>query len=168
MGAEAQRCRELEERKRAEEVQRRREEEEARVQREEQERREAEKRAQIEEARKAAEEAEKRRQAQEAEDNRIREEAARFERDAREAQEAADKKKKVDAFLKKHGYANVNTKRKSKFGRFKFPLHTAVKHDPEIVPLLLEAGAEAFNKNSAGLTPMEYAKKLKSSCESVL
>merc|ERR1712014_328925 len=113
-------------------------------------------------------EAERQRQAQEAEEERIREEEARREREAREAQEAAEKKQKVEDFLKKNGYADVNTKRKSKFGRYKFALNTAVKHNPDIVVLLLEAGAEPSNKNSAGLTPYEYAKKLKSSSEKVL
>merc|ERR1712107_669108 len=111
-------------------------------------------------------EAERRRQAQEAEEERIREEEARREREVREArevQEAADKKKKVEDFLKKHGYADVNTKRKSKFGRYKFALHTAVKHAPDIVALLLEAGAEPSNKDSKGQTPCEYAKIMNSS-----
>merc|ERR1712048_1408281 len=105
------------------------------------------------------------------EEERISKETARVEREAREAreaQEAADKKKQIDDFLKQHGYASVNDKRKSKFGRYKYPLHTAVKHSPEIVPLLLDRGAESSNKNSAGQTPYEYAKKLKAPCESVL
>merc|ERR1712003_100505 len=103
------------------------------------------------------------RQAQEAEQQRIRaEEEAKRER---EAQEAADKKQKVDDFLKDHGYTGINDKRKSKFGRYKFALHTAVKHNPEIVPVLLEAGADPTNKNSKGQTAHEYAKKLKSSSE---
>merc|ERR1712048_1435637 len=120
------------------------------------------------EARRATEEAEARRQALEAEEKRLQEEEARRECEAQEAQEMADKKNKVDEFLKKHGYADVNAKRKSKFGRYKFALHTAVKHNPDIVPLLVEAGAETSNKNSAGQTPYEYAKKLKSSSEKVL
>jgi len=121
-----------------------------------------------EEARKAAEEDQRRRQAEEAEEERISKERARLEHEAREAQEAADKKKQIDTFLKQHGYASVNDKRKSKFGRYKYPLHTAVKHSPEIVRLLLDSGAESSNKNSAGQTPYEYAKKLKAPCESVL
>lgn len=158
--AEAKYQRDLVERKRAEEVQRQLEEE-ARIQREQEQRRKDE------EARRIAEE-ETRRQAQEAEEERIREETARCEREAREAEEAAEKKQKVEDFLKQHGYSGINAKRKSKFGRFKFALHTAVKHNPDLVPLLLELGAEPSNKNSAGLTPYEYAKKLKSSCESAL
>jgi len=170
--AEAKKQRELEEEQKraeeqAEEQQRQIKEEEARKQREE-ERREAEERVRVEEARKAAEEEQRRRQAQEAEEERISKETARLEREALEAQEAADKKKQIDDFLKQHGYASVNAKRKSKFGRYKYPLHTAVKHNPEIVPLLLGGGAESSNKNSAGLTPYEYAKKLKAPCESVL
>merc|ERR1711879_565305 len=135
------------------------------------ERREAEKRLLVEEARKAAEEDQRRRQAQEAEEERISKETARLEREAREAREAqkaADKKKQIDDFLEQHGFASINAKRKSKFGRYKYPLHTAVKHRPEIVPLLLDCGAESSNKNSAGQTPYEYAKKLKAPCESVL
>merc|ERR1712048_655624 len=120
------------------------------------------------EARRATEEAEARRQALEAEEKRLQEEEARREREAQDAQEMTDKKNKVDEFLKQHGYAGVNTKRKSKFGRYKFALHTAVKHNPDMVPLLLQAGAEPSNKNSKGQTPYEYAKKLKSSAESVL
>merc|ERR1712048_592414 len=98
--------------------------------------------------------------AQEAEEKQI--------RDDREAQEAAEKTKKVEEFLERHGYASVSTKRKAKFGRYKFALHTAVKHDPEIVPLMLDAGADPAHKNSAGKTPYEYAKQIKSSAEAVL
>merc|ERR1712187_575212 len=96
----------------------------------------------------ARKEAERQRRAQEAEEQRLREEeAARKEREAREqreAQEAAEKvekKQKVDDFLTENRFADVNAKRKSKFGRYKFPLHTAVKHNPDLVPLLIEAGA---------------------------
>merc|ERR1712187_162143 len=114
-----------------------------------------------EEFRKAVEEIERQRLAEEAEKEK--------NRDEREAQEASEKKKKqVEDFLTSHGYASVNTKRKAKFGRYKFPLHTAVKHDPEIVPLMLEVGADPANKNSAGKTPYEYAKQIKSPAEVVL
>merc|ERR1712032_444187 len=147
---------ELEEaRKQAEAEERQRQlEAQARIEREIQEQQEAEERHRVEELRRAAEEAEKQRLAQEARERR--------------AQEAAEKAKKIKDFLAHHGYASVNTKRKTKFGRCKFPLHTAVKHDPEIVPLLLEAGADPSNVNSAGKTPHEYAKQVKSPAEALL
>jgi len=66
----------------------------------------------------------------------------------------------VEAFLKANGYIDVNTKRTKRF-RAKYPLHTAVKKiDVNMIALLLQAGADRANKNSAGLTPLEYAKKL--------
>merc|ERR1712048_1290858 len=119
------------------------------------------------EIRRAEEEAERRRLAQEAEEQRIRDEDERLQRE-REAQETAEKAKKVEDFLARHGYSTVNTKRKTKFGRYKYPLHTAVKHDPEIVPFILEAGADPSNKNSKGKTPYEYAKQMKSPAEAAL
>jgi len=162
--AEAKHQRELEEKRKRDEERKRQLEMEERMQRE----REAEERAREEEAYRIQEE-ERRRQAQEAEEQRMRkEEEEKREREAREqreAQEAAEKKQKVDEFLASHGYSDVNAKRKSKFGRYKYPLHTAVKRNPEIVPILIDAGANPANKNSAGLTAYEYAKKLKSSSE---
>jgi len=157
--AEAQYQRELEEsRRQAEADERQRQlEEDARLRREMEE---AEERRRAEEFRKAAEEAETQRLAQEAQEKRL--------RDEREAQEAAEKMKKIGDFLARHGYATVDTKRKGKFGRYKFPLHTAVKHDVDIVPLMLEAGANPANKNSAGKTPYEYTKQIKSPAETVL
>merc|ERR1712232_15690 len=96
---------------------------------------------------KAAEEAEARRKAEEAEQERqLQEQMARD-------------KTKLDTFLKQHGYSGANAKRTKMF-KTKYPLHTAVKiNDPDLVRILLAAGADGGAKNSAGLTPAQLAKK---------
>lgn len=100
-----------------------------------------------EQAKKAKEEADAKRMAEEAEQERMLQE-----------QEAADKAK-LEAFLKEHGYKGANEKRTKMF-KTKYPLHTAVKvNDPDMVRILLAAGADAGAKNSAGQTPAQLAQK---------
>merc|ERR1712151_1318986 len=114
-----------------------------------------------EEARRAEEEAEEQRTAQEALERMMREENAKREREAQEAAEKAlADKNEVAEFLRVNGYTDVNTKRTRRF-RSKFPLHTAVKKvDVHMISLLLQNGADKANMNSAGLTPLQYAKKM--------
>merc|ERR1711988_936719 len=98
-------------------------------------------------SRKNAEEAEAKRKAEEEEQERLLRE-----------QQAKDKAK-LEAFLKEHGYSGANAKRTKMF-KSKYPLHTAVKiNDPDMVRILLAAGADAGAKNSGGLTPAQLAQK---------
>jgi hypothetical protein len=128
----------------------RRGEEEEQARRLEEQRRaaaDAELQRQQELARKNAEEAEARRKAEEEENARRLEEQMRLD------------SQKLDAFLKEHGYTGANVKR-TKMLKSKYPLHTAVKkNDPDLVRILLAAGADPGAKNSAGLTAAQLAKK---------
>jgi len=66
---------------------------------------------------------------------------------------------KVEAFLSKHGFGSVNAK-KRRFLRSTYPLHIAASTgDAQTVSLLLEAGAEKDQKNSAGQTAAQVALK---------
>merc|ERR1712232_92708 len=74
-------------------------------------------------------------------------------------EQVARDKAKLEAFLKEHGYSGANAKRTKMF-KTKYPLHTAVKiNDPDMVRILLSAGADGSAKNSAGQTPAQLAKK---------
>lgn len=71
----------------------------------------------------------------------------------------------IRAFLKQHGFPadegvlGVNAKRR-RFMRSMLPLHVAVANqDAKMVELLLWAGADASQKNSAGKTPLELAQR---------
>lgn len=89
------------------------------------------------------------------------EDAKRFEqeREQRRKEEQEDQGK-VDAFLKRNKFSDVHNP-KSSFFKASYPLHCAVsKNDPDMVQLLLAAGASPFDKNSAGLTPLALAQKL--------
>merc|ERR1712232_1346390 len=73
-------------------------------------------------------------------------------------QQAKDKAK-LEAFLKEHGYTGANARRTKMF-KSKYPLHTAVKkNDPDLVRILLAAGADPAAKNSSGLTAAQLAQK---------
>jgi hypothetical protein len=66
---------------------------------------------------------------------------------------------RVTAFLEAHGFADVLSKRK-RFMSYSYPLHKAVEeNNPEMVSLLLRAGAEKSQKNSSGQTPEVMAQK---------
>jgi len=91
-------------------------------------------------------------------------EAARVARVAQQQaeereQEAQANTAMVEEFLKEHGYSSVNSKRKKHF-KYKYPLHTAVKHKPEMVRRLLRCEADPTLANSAGQTPRQYAEAL--------
>jgi hypothetical protein len=64
---------------------------------------------------------------------------------------------KLKEWLQKHGYTDVNCRRK-RLLKYKYPLHTAVKNnDVEMVQLLLQSGSCHSNTNSSGLTPKQLA-----------
>jgi len=110
----------------------------------------------LEDARRAADEA--------AAEQARKDEAARL---ARVAQQQADEREQeaqanramVEEFLKEHGYDDVNSKRKKHF-KYKYPLHTAVKHKPEMVRRLLRCDADPTLTNSAGKTPRQLAEAM--------
>jgi len=81
-------------------------------------------------------------------------------RKAREQRkEEREKLKKVGSFLKANGFRDVNEKQR-KWLTYRFPLHVAVEHnDPEMVKLLLHAGADRTLVNSSGRTPHEVARR---------
>eukprot|EP00929_Paragymnodinium_shiwhaense_P047520 TRINITY_DN240_c0_g1_i1.p1 TRINITY_DN240_c0_g1~~TRINITY_DN240_c0_g1_i1.p1 ORF type:complete len:244 (-),score=97.51 TRINITY_DN240_c0_g1_i1:284-1015(-) len=107
----------------------------------------------------AAKEAEEER-AQAAEAERI-----RLEKEAEEAEKQrrlheAEEKKRMEEFLKKHAFKGPDMKRSKLLG-FKFPLHSAVKHnDVEMVRILLANGANTSSKDSSGNTPYQLAQKV--------
>eukprot|EP00929_Paragymnodinium_shiwhaense_P119700 TRINITY_DN91592_c0_g1_i1.p1 TRINITY_DN91592_c0_g1~~TRINITY_DN91592_c0_g1_i1.p1 ORF type:complete len:418 (-),score=135.53 TRINITY_DN91592_c0_g1_i1:457-1710(-) len=69
-------------------------------------------------------------------------------------------KEQVEPFLKAHGYSDVNAAKRTWLGRTKYPLHSAVKeNDPEILKLLLQAGADPMVKDSSGSTAAELAEQ---------
>lgn len=134
----------------AEEERRRREAEEA-----EQRRREEEERLrQLAEA----EEARKRDEAARLEEQRRKEEAARAEQECLKKQQAAVREK-VEAWLKKNGFAGVVEKKKGLFSS-SYPLHAAVKsNDAEMVSMLVSMRADPQAKNSSGQTALQLAQK---------
>jgi len=72
---------------------------------------------------------------------------------------ARERKAKLKAWLVRHGYFNVNVERQ-RFGRISYPLHTAVRNnDPEMVRLLLRAGANPFNTTTGGRTAEALARR---------
>jgi len=67
---------------------------------------------------------------------------------------------KVDSFLKRNGFSDIDSKKKTMFKSF-YPLHSAVsQNSAEMVQLLLAAGARPLLKNSSGLSALELARKL--------
>merc|ERR1712008_201155 len=72
---------------------------------------------------------------------------------------ARQDREKIAAYLKKHGFSGPQAKRKKLFA-LGYPLHIAVEeNNPEIVQLLLRAGADRGQRNSHGLTPFALAIK---------
>lgn len=83
-------------------------------------------------------------------------------RRARSWNEAGDRRvnKEVERFLLDHGFESVNALRRN-FHRYKYPLHSAVKHSNEsMVRNLLELGANSSFKDSSGKTPLDLAEYL--------
>mmetsp|Transcript_30889 Transcript_30889/g.78091 ORF Transcript_30889/g.78091 Transcript_30889/m.78091 type:complete len:297 (-) Transcript_30889:208-1098(-) len=82
---------------------------------------------------------------------------------ARKAQKQAEKldaSLKVRAFLDRHGFETVKSK-KRRFFRAGYPLHAAVReNDADIVALLLRAGASYRKPDSAGRSPLQLAQYL--------
>jgi len=109
------------------------------------------------------------------EEQRRREEKRRIEVDARRAEEVTlreieekrlREKKKADGvslenFLSEcGGLTDVNEKKKGNFGKYSYPLHTAVKQcNTEIVRILLENKADKTLTSSSGQTALDKAKK---------
>eukprot|EP00928_Gymnodinium_smaydae_P049443 TRINITY_DN33189_c0_g1_i1.p1 TRINITY_DN33189_c0_g1~~TRINITY_DN33189_c0_g1_i1.p1 ORF type:complete len:221 (-),score=57.83 TRINITY_DN33189_c0_g1_i1:68-730(-) len=82
------------------------------------------------------------------------------EQQEREMKEDAADFAKLQAFLKRHGFKDVNAKRTRMF-KSKYALHSAVKmNDASIVRSLLNHGANPAARNSAGKTPVELARDL--------
>jgi len=82
---------------------------------------------------------------------------------ARKAQKQAEKldaSLKVRAFLDRHGFETVKSKKHRLF-RASYPLHAAVReNDADIVALLLKAGASYREPDSAGRSPLQLAQYL--------
>lgn len=86
------------------------------------------------------------------------EEVARLEV-AKEQRQLEEEERKVHAFLKAHGFSDVNGKKKNLW-RAVYPLHSAAAEgDDDMVQLLLKAGAEASRANSIGQTAEAVARK---------
>lgn len=76
------------------------------------------------------------------------------------AEEADDRKTLLETFLSKNGFDGVSNKRRRTLQPSIYPLHLAAeKGDATLVTLLLEAGADASQKDSSGRTPADIAKK---------
>lgn len=152
---------------RAEEKQRRKEQEFKQRQEEDAERLRQEE--ELEARRRNEEEHEQlQRQEQEAQRCREAEEAVQRDLEDRERKQAEEQKVKeegeakdrVDAWLKKNGFANVSAKKKSMMS-WHYPLHSAVtKNDSAMVQLLLQFHADPQTANSSKQTPQQLAFKL--------
>lgn len=71
-----------------------------------------------------------------------------------------ERRERLGAFLKEHGFRGVNSRR-SWLWRHTYPLHVAAKQgDAELVGILLEAGAYRHQKDSKGRTARQLAKGL--------
>jgi hypothetical protein len=88
------------------------------------------------------------------------EEADRQQAEAADFAAKAEADRKVHEFLKTHGFKDDVNAKKSTLFKSKYPLHVAVKEqDPEMVKLLVLAGADKSLKNSSGNTPMQKAQQ---------
>jgi len=89
------------------------------------------------------------------------EDAERYQLELRQRRkEEQEEQQKIEAFLKKNKFDDVNFYKKTFFKAF-YPLHCAVsQNDSEMVQLLLATGARPLTKNSSGLTPLALAQKL--------
>merc|ERR1719410_1989522 len=87
------------------------------------------------------------------------EEAAEAEVALQQSAREQERKAIVGAFLKEHGYCNVDAPKQSML-KTKYPIHTAAKKgDPKIVAALLEEGADPTQKNSIGQTAIQIAEQ---------
>jgi len=111
-------------------------------------------------ASRVAREEELRQQAEERERDRLEKELVTASNRRRAARERDRRdREKIAAYLKKHGFSSPKAKRKKLFA-FCYPLHAAVEeNNPEMVQLLLRAGADRGQCNSHGLTPGALAMK---------
>merc|ERR1712176_1734482 len=70
-----------------------------------------------------------------------------------------ERKALISAFLKEHGYSDVDSPKRTML-KTKYPIHTAAKTgDPKIVAALLEEGADPTQKNSVGQTAAQIAQQ---------
>jgi flagellar biosynthesis GTPase FlhF len=134
--------------------QKKREEERRRLQLEQQARERAEKERQLQEMRRQAE---LKRQQQEHE----RQEKIRLQEEARQKKiKEMDDQRKVRAWLQSNGFKNVNDLVRKRFAKV-LPLHTAVgQNNPEMVKLLLAAGADPKKFNGKNESAVKLAQKL--------
>jgi len=89
------------------------------------------------------------------------EEAKRVAKEARQRmeQERLEREQRVAAFLKQHGFATVNSIKRSLMSST-YPLHKAAElGDDKLVAMLLKEGAQAWQKNSSGKTAAQVAEK---------
>jgi len=169
--AEAERLRAAQEE--AERLAREQEEEAQRLAEREAEQRAEEERQRQEEERVRLEEQQAREEAERLEERRAAEERARLEREEKARRDEAERQARLkeererqealDAFCQQHGFADVSAPRRSK-GVFSatttYPLHRAAElNDARVVGLLLKAGVDAGQKNSAGKTAAQVAQK---------
>jgi len=95
----------------------------------------------------------------------------RVEEETRQKEDQAwSQKKQVQAWLQTNGFKDVNDLVRKRLTKFT-PLHFAVQqNNPEMVKLLLDAGADPLGINGKKETPMKLAEKLdkNSSHESVV
>lgn len=112
------------------------------------------------EAERLAQEEKARRQQRAVEEAREAEAAAAAERERLHHEEETKQcKALVAAFLKKHGFAEVNSSKRSLFST-SYPLHKAAENaDDKIASMLLKEGAKLDQKNSSGRTAAEVALK---------
>jgi len=72
---------------------------------------------------------------------------------------AAERKAQVASFLRDNGFKDATTS-KRKLLKTTYPLHCAAElGDPQIVGMLIEAGANPRQTNSSGKTPAQVAEK---------
>lgn len=127
-------------------------EERHRTKEQEKARQEAEERARRERQQKEQQDRDAQRRAEEAAAKARQEEQERVEREERE--------KLVSAFLKQHGFAGVQSVKKSLLSGSTYPLHKAAElGDVKLVEMLIKSGADPTIKNSAGKTAGEVAQK---------
>eukprot|EP00440_Ansanella_granifera_P041278 gb/GFBE01044764.1/.p1 GENE.gb/GFBE01044764.1/~~gb/GFBE01044764.1/.p1 ORF type:complete len:221 (+),score=85.82 gb/GFBE01044764.1/:1-663(+) len=120
------------------------------------EQREAEERARLEQERL---ERERRLEEERQEQRRVAAEAAARERAEADRLEREERERDVAAFLKQHGFAGVDTAKKS-FLSSTYALHKAAElGDVKIVAMLMKSGADVSKKNSSGKTAAQVAAK---------
>merc|ERR550537_993518 len=101
-------------------------------------------------------------------DCRIREEEERLrilrEQEAKEAEEKKRKEeegqKKMNAWLKQHGFKGVNDAVRKKFSKITPLAYAIQKNDVEILKLLLQNGADASKVNGKNESALAVAQKM--------